>query len=102
MLIWHEPEFCQRKSHPLWHKGGVPQGDFDECLGQILSGRRRNLGISQEYLATILRKDQAYVSKVETGKRTVGLFEFLRWGKALNLQPDDLRETLGRLEEHVE
>lgn len=80
----------------------VSQEDFEEQLGRVFSSRRRDLSLSQEYLATILRRDQTYVSKVETGKRSSTLFEFLRWTKALNLEKAEILEILESLEEHVE
>lgn len=81
---------------------GVSQENFDEQLGKILSSRRRELSLSQDYLATILRRDQTYVSKVETGKRSTTLFEFLRWAKALNLDEEQILKTLENVESHVE
>ena len=63
----------------------VPQKSFDEELGKYFADHRRGLSISQEFLADILRRDQTFVSKVETGKRTLSLFEFIRWARALNL-----------------
>jgi transcriptional regulator with XRE-family HTH domain len=80
----------------------VSQEDFEEQLGRVFSTRRRELTLSQEYLATILRRDQTYVSKVETGKRSSTLFEFMRWAKALNLEKAEIVKILESLEEHVE
>ncbi len=80
----------------------VSQENFDEQLGRILADRRRELSISQEFLATILRRDQTYVSKVETGKRSSTLFEFLRWAKALNLEQSEILRILENLKSDAE
>lgn len=80
----------------------VSQETFDDELGRILASCRRDLGISQDYLSSILRRDQTFVSKLETGKRSITLFEFLRWSRALNLGLPETMEILSQLESHVE
>lgn len=81
---------------------GVPQKSFDEELGKYFADHRRGLSISQEFLAGILRRDQTFVSKVETGKRTLSLFEFIRWARALNLSEQQRLTLLTHLEFHAE
>jgi len=80
----------------------VSQETFDEELGRTLAAHRRDLGISQDYLSSSLRRDQTFVSKVETGKRSITMFEYIRWCKALNLDQSLVRDTLAKLESHVE
>ncbi len=80
----------------------VSQEIFDLELGRTLAAHRRDLGISQDYLSSSLRRDQTFVSKVETGKRSITLFEYIRWCKALNLEQPAVQETLLKLESHVE
>lgn len=65
---------------------------FDDVLGKRLAEVRRSLAISQEYLATMLRKDQTFVSKVETGKRSLTVHDFIGWIKALNLSEQEISE----------
>ena len=67
---------------------------YDEELGYRLATLRRNLSITQEYLAEILQHDQTYVSKVETGKRQLSVFDYVSWCKALNLSSDDMIQLL--------
>ena len=57
----------------------------EQSLGEQLCRHRKRLGVSQEYLAEILRLDQTYISKTETGKRQLTVDEFARWCVALNL-----------------
>ena len=66
----------------------------EQSLGEQLCRHRKRLGVSQEYLAEILRLDQTYISKTETGKRQLTVDEFARWCVALNL---DDKETLSIL-----
>lgn len=80
----------------------VAQKSFDEELGKCFAEYRRGLSISQEYLSDILRRDQAFISKVETGKRTLSLFDFLRLVKALNLSNQEISSLLEKLQPHVE
>ncbi len=80
----------------------VSQETFDEELGRTLATHRRDLGISQDYLSSSLRRDQTFVSKVETGKRSITLFEYIRWCKALNLEQPVVQKILLKLESHVE
>lgn len=39
------------------------------CLGQIVSGRRKRLGLSQEELAAESHVDRAFISKLELAQR---------------------------------
>ncbi len=80
----------------------VSQETFDGELGRTLAEYRRDLRISQDYLSSILRRDQTFVSKMENGKRAITLFDFLRWGKALNLGHSEMMELFSKLESHVE
>lgn len=78
----------------------VPQNSFDNELGRSLADLRRRLSISQEYLAEILRRDQTFISKIETGKRTLSVQEFIRWTKALNLTSKDVLNLMTHLDSH--
>jgi transcriptional regulator with XRE-family HTH domain len=40
-----------------------------QCLGQIVTARRRRLGMSQEELAEEAGIDRAFLSKIEGGKK---------------------------------
>lgn len=50
----------------------------------------------------MLRRDQTYVSKIEKGKRTLSVYELVRWAKALNLAPSDVTELVSQGESDVE
>lgn len=58
---------------------------------------RTRQGISQELLGQMVGRDQAYISQVESGKRTATLEFVGRIAEALNVKPADLLdESLGR------
>jgi len=63
-------------------------------LGQRLKEQRQRLGISQEYLATLLNREQTAISKMENGARQINVHEFLHWCKALNLSYAEATELL--------
>jgi len=65
-----------------------------QSLGAQLCLHRKRLGISQEYLADILRLDQTYISKTETGKRQLTVDEFAKWCVALNLDDNEILSIL--------
>ncbi len=80
-----------------WQSNSVQPRDFDERLGKRLAASRKNLNLSQDYLAEMLRRDQTFVSKVENGRRTLSVQEFLRWLEALNLSASDTDALLTEL-----
>lgn len=80
---------------------GVTQKAFDEELGRSLAEHRKRLAISQDYLATMLQRDQTYVSKIENGKRTLSVYELTRWRRALNLTATELTRLISRIESDV-
>lgn len=48
---------------------------------------RQAMGLSQQELAIRIDKHQTYVSKVEQGQRYLDVLEFVRWTKALDVDP---------------
>jgi transcriptional regulator with XRE-family HTH domain len=47
----------------------LSQARLFECLGRVISARRKRLAMSQEKLADQSDVDRAFISKVEGGKR---------------------------------
>lgn len=76
----------------------MSQESFDEELGKRLGEHRKSLALSQEYLGVILQRDQTYISKVETGKRSLCVYELIRWSKALNLSGAVVTELIFTIE----
>ena len=76
----------------------MTQKAFDEELGGRLAEHRKRLAISQEFLGIMLRRDQTYVSKIETGKRTLSVYELVRWARAMNLTDSELQELIFQIE----
>ena len=64
--------------------------EFERRLGAHLAAVRELAGFSQEALAVQLRRDQSYVSRIESAVRHPGLVYMLEIAEALNLQFADL------------
>jgi transcriptional regulator with XRE-family HTH domain len=54
---------------------------------ELLIEARKNQGLSQEALATKMRRVQTFVSKYERGERRLDLIEFLDVATALRIDP---------------
>ena len=67
---------------------------IEEELGRRLREHRKRLGLSQNYLADLLNRDQTAISKMEQGRRIVSVSEFLLWCKALNLSAEAVWELI--------
>lgn len=67
---------------------------LDQELGLRLQAARKNMGISQSYLADLLHRDQTAISKMECGARQVTVPDFLMWCKSLNLSLEQVSELL--------
>lgn len=55
-----------------------------------LRAARLTKDLSQEQLAVRLGKHQTFVSKVEQGQRYLDVLEFVRWSKAIDVDPATL------------
>jgi len=58
-----------------------------------LRARRRELGLTQEELASLMKVDQAYVSDLERGKRKPNLKRLAPIAEALDTTPSALIST---------
>lgn len=61
---------------------------------QLLAEERTSAACSQAELAERLKKQQSYVSKIETGERRLDLIEFVDWANALDADPVALLRRL--------
>lgn len=61
-----------------------------KALTRLLGETRRAVGLSQEQLASRLRKPQSFVAKYEGGERRLDVVEFIKIAKALGQEPDRL------------
>lgn len=58
------------------------------ALIETLIKARKMAKLSQEVLATRLKKPQSYVSKIETGQnRKIGTYEVCDWATACDMEP---------------
>lgn len=66
---------------------------YDSAYRRFLSelrAARQAKDLSQEQLADRLGKHQTFVSKVEQGQRYLDVLEFVRWSKAIDVDPSKL------------
>jgi transcriptional regulator with XRE-family HTH domain len=53
--------------------------EFDEALGQLLRRYREDAGMSQRALADVLQEDQAFISRLEGGRRHIAVETLLAY-----------------------
>jgi transcriptional regulator with XRE-family HTH domain len=58
-----------------------------EFLRSELKKARLDADLLQTDLASILKKPQSYISKVESGERSLDIIEFVDYCKGLGLEP---------------
>ena len=56
-------------------------------LRNDLQKSRLNAGLTQVEVAKLLKKPQSYISKIESGERSLDLIEFLDYCNAINVNP---------------
>ncbi len=62
----------------------------EKALAVIVRARRLELGMSQEDVQGDQNLSQSYLSKIELGKREVGLVRFIQLARRLHMEPDQL------------
>ena len=73
--------------------------DANRACGSCLSQIRRGQGITQVELAKRLRTPQSFVSKIETGERSLKVYEQFAYAEALGITPE---EMITRLKEALD
>lgn len=63
---------------------GTHDARYRRLIGALVEARR-NTGLTQVQLATMLGKRQQFVSKYESGERRLDVVEFVDIGRALGL-----------------
>jgi hypothetical protein len=65
----------------------------------MLIERRREIGMSQVELAELYGEDQPFVSRVERRQRRLDVWEFVRWCRALGIEPGRLLASIEDMSE---
>ena len=60
----------------------------------MLIERRREIGMSQIELGELYGENQSFVSRVERRQRRIDVWEFVRWCRALRIEPGTVLEKL--------
>lgn len=66
----------------------------------LLVERRKRAGLTQVEVAALLKKDQSYVSKFESGVRRLDVVEFLAVARAIGFDPAKFINELNRTRPH--
>ena len=74
--------------------------DANKACGSCLSQIRREQGITQVELAKRLRAPQSFVSKVETGERSLKVYEQFAYAEALGITPEEMTARLKKYLDH--
>ena len=64
----------------------VFNAEYKQLLRQ-LAAARKNAGITQQEIASKLKKPQSFVSKYERGERRLDVIEFLAITRAIGIEP---------------
>lgn len=67
----------------------------------MLAEERSTVGLSQEFIAGQMQLDQTILSKIENGRRTLTLREFLKWAEVMSLPDDAVRMILQKMKNYV-
>ena len=68
----------------------------NRSIGRALRCVREERGLTQVELAASLGKPQSFISKIESGERSLHVYELFSYAEALGM---DAQELVGRLEE---
>lgn len=68
--------------------------DANRTCGKCLSQIRREQGVTQVELARKLGVPQSFISKVETGERSLRVYEQFAYAEALGISVEDLVRRL--------
>lgn len=66
----------------------------NEALAKMLAEARRKRRVTQTDLAGKIERTQSWVAKVESGERLLDVVQFVRYARALGLNPGRLLDRL--------
>jgi len=74
---------------------GMPNDPRYLGLQRLLSASRQSAGLTQSDVAAVLGKPQSFVSKYESGERTLDVIEFLDVCRSIACDPLEALKALG-------
>lgn len=74
----------------------------EQSLGEFVRKRRKELGLSQEKLAELVKMNTAYIGRLEVGKQVGSPTSLIAVAKALRVRPGKLLDVLGDIPEVTE
>lgn len=80
----------------LYHIVFRVDANRNRIVGDCLRNMRVETGLTQMQLSERLGKDQSYVSKIETGERSLHLHELFDYAHALEIPLDEITSTIGK------
>ena len=66
----------------------------DKVLGAAVADARKAKGYTQHQLARLVQYDQTTISKIETGRRRLGVLEFLELAAVLDLSYEEVLDVI--------
>lgn len=69
--------------------------EANKLCGKALSGLRRDAGLTQSELAIRMKVPQSFVSKVETGERSLKVYEQFSYAEAVGI---DIQSFVAEIE----
>ena len=73
-----------------------PNGPAYVALREQLIAARKAAALTQEVVATRLGRPQSFITKVETGERSIDVVEFIAWAKIVQLDVGSVTEIIAK------
>ncbi|MDU6410953.1 MAG: helix-turn-helix transcriptional regulator [Yersiniaceae bacterium] len=68
--------------------------DEYQLLIKLLRAARREKGLTQQQLASALKRPPSFIAKVKNGERRLDVIEFAHFARLLSLEPARVLETV--------
>jgi transcriptional regulator with XRE-family HTH domain len=69
---------------------------YNLALAAVIADARKSAGISQRRLSDMLGRPNAYIAKLETGRKMAHAYDLHAIGRILGIEPAELMERVER------